>query len=268
MTLRAAFALLPTPEDEWEGRHSLGPCPEGAVTLSDLAAGGAALERLVALKQAQADGGDKMLGCAYLIGDLAWEVGNILSALWLAGWRLAGADPSAIAVTTRAVTWEHEGETGTSHVIDLTFDPAGLTGGGAGPQDLARVMEGLHRDVIAAMARLTGLGAAAQWRLVGDGLTGALVQRGQAMGQIEQALALGRAITADRGTRLHARQTEFVEVRHPKRPEIAEWFRLRGGCCRYYTAEGGEYCTTCVHRDRDDQIARLTDYLAETHAAG
>lgn len=266
MMLHAAFDRLPAPGDEWEGRHCLGPCPEGAVTLADLAAEEPALARLVALKQAQAKGGDARLGCAYLVGDLAWEVGNILAALWLAGWRVAGADSAAIAITTRAVTWEDEGETGTGQVFDLTLDPAGLTGGGVEPLDLARAMEGLHAGTIATLARLTGLGAAAQWRLVGDGLTGALIHRGQAMGQIETALALGRAITSNRSTRLYARQTEFVEVRHPRRLGISEWFRLRGGCCRYYTSAGGEYCTTCVHRDRDDQIARLATYLEEIHA--
>jgi hypothetical protein len=45
----------------------------------------------------------------------------------------------------------------------------------------------------------------------------------------------------------------------------SDWFLVRGGCCRYFTTAGAtrdDYCTSCVMRQRDDQIARYTDYLA------
>lgn len=264
MTPAAALARLPAPADDWEGRHILGLHPEGAVTLADLAQGGAALLRMVALKQAQADGGDAKLGCAYLIGDLGWEVGGLLAALWLAGWQVGRVDPAAVAIVPRALEWEEDGQSGVAQVLDLTLDPAGLTAGGAAPADLARAIEGLHAGPIAALTRLTGLGAVAQWRLVSDGVAGALIQSGKAMGCVEKAVDLARAVLGDTGTRLQSRNIEVVQVRHPHRPGISDWFRLRGGCCRYYTASGetGEYCTTCVHRDRDDQIARLAAFLA------
>lgn len=268
MTPAAAFARLPAPADDWEGRHSLGLRPEGAATLADLAGGGSVLERLVALKQAQTLGGDVRMGCAYLIGDLGWEVGGFLGSLWLAGWQVADVDPAAVAITSRALAWERDGEAGVAQVLDLTFDPAGLAAGGSGPADLARVIEGLHAGAIAALARQTGLGAVAQWRLVSDGVAGALVHQGRAMGCVDRAVDLARAVVGEAATRLQSRKVEIVQVHHPRRPDIADWFRLRGGCCRYYTASGeaGVYCTTCVHRNRDDQIARLADYLDRSHA--
>lgn len=268
MTLVAAFARLPPPADDWEGRHGPGPRPEGALSLADLAQDAAALARLVAVKQAQARGGDAKLGCAYLIGDLGWELGGLLSGLWLSGWRVMAADPAGVALSTRSVAWEEADESGVATVFDLTLDPGGLIGEGTQPDDLARAITALLAPVIAALTRLTGLGATAQWRLVGDGLAAALLHRGKALGCLDAALTLGRAILSERPSKLRSRQTDFIEIRLPHRPDVSDWFRLRGGCCRYYTAAGesGDYCTTCVLRDRDDQIARLAAWLDESTA--
>lgn len=267
-SLETVFAALPSPTEIWDGRHVLLRTHAGAVTLADMAAGGAELGRLVDLKKSQAKGGDERLGCAYLIGDLGWELGHVLAGLWLLGWRVSAADPAAIALTIRTVNWEEDGATGTSHVIDLSLDPAGLKAGGSLPLHLARVMEELLGGIVSALARRTKLGQAAQWRLVGDGLSAALVEMGRRTNRLDEALSVGRAILGDRTTRLRSPQTEFVHIRLAHRPDVSDWFRIRGGCCRYYTASGesGEYCTTCVLRDRDDQIARLTAWLDESTA--
>lgn len=270
MTLAAALARLPAPAHDLEGQV-LPALPPGAVTLAHLASCSSALSALVAAKRGQAKGGDDKLGCAYLIGEIGWMLGRLLGGLWLAGWHVQDAAPSAIALTLRPVAWEDDGTSGMAQVIDLHLDPAGLTCGGDNPRHLARAMVGLHQDLIAALVRCTGLGQAAQWRLVGDGLSGALLEQGKSLGQVPQALTLGRTILGDKTTKLHARQAAYVEIILPGETEAApprarDWFRLRGGCCRYYTSDDGEYCATCVLRDRDDQIARLVAQVAEASA--
>ena len=267
MTLAAALGRLPVPTDEWEGRVTLG-LPPGAVTLADLGAGGAPLAQLVAAKRSQVRGGDDKLGCAYLTGELGWQLGHLLGGLWLTGWHVAEINPAAIALTLRPVTWQDGDDSGTAQVLDLHLDPIGLTPGPDLPQHLAQAMVTVHQDVIAALLRSTGLAQAAQWRLVGDGLSGALLQQGKALGQLPQAIALGRAILGDKATKLHSRQTDFVEIILPGEtptapPRARDWFRLRGGCCRYYTSDAADYCSTCVLRNRDDQIGRLVAYVAE-----
>jgi hypothetical protein len=37
----------------------------------------------------------------------------------------------------------------------------------------------------------------------------------------------------------------------------SEVYLKRGGCCRYYTCEGGVYCATCILRPPEEQLAEL-----------
>jgi hypothetical protein len=171
MTLTEALAGLPPCESEWDGRVSLG-LPDAALTLDALAEGGTALDALVAAKRNGVKGGDDKLGCAYLTGELSWTLGKLLGGLWLTGWHVQYANPATIAITLRPVSWVENGDCRISQVIDLHIDPSGLTCGSDDPQHLARAMVDLHQGVITALSRSTGLGQAAQWRLVGTGFRG------------------------------------------------------------------------------------------------
>lgn len=253
----ASFAQLPTPVDEWGGRHVIG---RGGTTLAALAQG-QWLDTLVQQKQRQAMNGDARLGCAYLVAEIAWQLGTVFGGLWLTGWRVRTVDPAAVALTPRAVIWA-DAENGTAWVCDLSIDAVRCHSGGAEVSDFTAVIAGLMQDMVAALATLTGLGAAAQWRQIGDGVCGAILAQGKALGRMGEAVALANAIIADRTTRLGCKQAELVEIAVPNRIGATEWFLLRGGCCRYYTSDGGEYCSTCIHRSRDDRIARLEAFLA------
>lgn len=268
----AALALLPAPASDWDGRHAVAPLAPGALTFAALAGDAAALDAALEAQAQAVRGADDRLAAAYLIGALSWQAGMLLAGLWLAGFHLRRVDPAALAIATRMVAWDRDGETVHSPVLDLTLDPGGLAAGTDDAGLLARLMVDLHEALVPAIARRTGLGPPAQWRLVGDGITNALLDQGRALGCRDRAIAIGRAVVADRGTRLHSRQTEFVQITFPAGapPDSAracDWFVLRGGCCRYYTSTGGEYCTTCVLRDRESQIAQLQDYLGSTLAA-
>ncbi len=178
MTLEEAFARLPAPADDGEGRTGSAPsCRSG-----DAGPRGCGRPDARPARRAQAGTGAwrrRTAGCAYLIGDFGWELGLVLGGLWLQGWKVNAVDPRAVAVSLREAAWEEDGETGVSVVIDLTIDPADMEEGGGAPYDLARAMTALLSPVVAALARTTRLGAAAQWRLVWDGLAGALIRQGR-----------------------------------------------------------------------------------------
>ena len=79
-------------------------------------------------------------------------------------------------------------------------------------------------------------------------------------------MEIGRSLVGQRGSRLFSRQTGYVRVTAPENPApgepyLSEWFRMRGGCCRYYTLDGNDYCSTCVLRDAASRMSLLRDHL-------
>ena len=76
------------------------------------------------------------------------------------------------------------------------------------------------------------------------------------------------AIVHGAGAPLANKQTGFIEIvvrdeADPQQVLGCEWFRARGGCCRYYTTgkSAGEYCSTCVLRPAESRDKRLHDYV-------
>ena len=277
--LAAALARRPPPADpedaRWAPRMSLGPGPAGAVPFAALAAGGPALDEALRDVVHGEEAADDKLAAAYLMGHVGHALADLLAGLWLDGVALARVAPEAVALAPRWVAWEDdEGRERQSVVQDLALDAEAVepVPEGASPEAEAEAFqdafEALHAPLVERLRARSRLSRGALWRLVGDGLAAAMLEGGKRRGEAERAMALARAIVGRRGQPLHSRQTGFVLVTLPEGapPETAlaaEWFRARGGCCRYYTTPGGEYCTTCVLRAPESRDARLRDYLAE-----
>lgn len=263
----AVFDDLPRTRGSLSARVLLGTAPRGAVTLSSLT--GRTLDDWLAREVAGVEGADAKLAAAYLMGRISWSLAELLGGLALRGLCLTGLAPGTVALLPRQVAWEEDGESGISTAYDVVLDVAGVEGGlrQHDPRLLAETCAGLLTPLVAELFHASRLPKAALWRLAGDALSASLLAQGKATGCEEQAMAIAEAVLHQRGSPLFSRQTHFVRIEMPECAGTAEWFRARGGCCRYYTTRGGEYCTTCVLRDPESRNDRLRDYLRRKHVA-
>lgn len=197
-----------------------------------------------------ADGMDRRTQAAYLIGGLAWSV-----AIWMAAFELTGNKPiRRVAIRQERYWYRHE-----DFAHEYVRYPIAIEVGD-GPANHRETIEEMFAPLIAALMVTSGLSPGAQWRQVADNVANAFLWGGKVAGHKERGMELGSAIVAE--GRLHNGKTGYVEV---TAGDKRDHFLVRGGCCRYYlTKDGqGDYCTSCVLRGRDDQIARYTAYLAE-----
>ncbi|ROU02452.1 (2Fe-2S)-binding protein [Histidinibacterium lentulum] len=259
--LAASLARRPPTREAFTAGASFGVAPADALPLAEPERG--PLTDWLAAEVAEVTTPDDKLAAAYLMNSLSWAVPEPLAWVALDGVALPDIPPEAVAVTARREQWEEDGESGVAVAYDLVLDPALIrpAPGMETADALGALVAGLFAPLVAAVSRRSGLSRGALWRLVGDGLSATLLALGKEAGCEDRAMDMARAVLADRRTPLFSRQTGFVRIDLPERPEIAEWFRARGGCCRYYTAEGSEYCTTCVLRDKKSRDARLREHL-------
>ena len=131
-------------------------------------------------------------------------------------------------------------------------------GSGTSPVRAGALIEEAHAPLIARVREATRLSDAAQWRIIADGIASAFLYAGQHLEREAQGRKLGLEIVRDPTYRFFNGHTDYIEVE-------GRCFLKRGGCCRYYTADNAEYCTTCVLRRESDQVARLEKYLHEVH---
>ena len=101
------------------------------------------------------------------------------------------------------------------------------------------------------------LSIGAQWRLVADAIASACLAAGQLHNKSEQAIHLFGAMQKINGSKIANPQTCIIRLCQKNN----RYFVSRGGCCRYYTALGADYCAGCIHRSIDNQIERINALL-------
>ncbi|MCF2872031.1 hypothetical protein L0664_13230 [Octadecabacter sp. G9-8] len=244
---------------------SMGRCSAANLSLSDITDDCA--RRLMADVALSEPDGDAKLAAAYLIATVSWNVCEPLAGLALRGLWIVAAKQDAIALSERFVHWEQDREKGVSLTFDLTINETAVAFADVpAPREFAKVLEQLHAPLIETLHRVCGLSRSALWRLVSDSLASAFLEQGRAIDQAEIAIGRARRILRDRGSKLFNKQTNFEWISLPEAPDIGDWMRLRGGCCRYYTSgrSDAEYCTTCVLRSADSRRDRYRDHLRQT----
>ena len=207
------------------------------------------LEAWIDLQGISAEGMDSKTRAAYMIGGLAWTV-----CIWMAAFALTGNKPiRRVAFDTERYWWAE----GTPDAHEYVRYPISFEVG-EGEPNYRETIERIFEPIIAATMVTSGLSAGAQWRLVADNVASAFLYGGKSLGMTQRGMEIAAPIIAE--GRLNNGKTGFLEVHVG---EACDWFLVRGGCCRYYTTDGaaGEYCTSCVLRKRDDQVARYTKYL-------
>jgi len=110
------------------------------------------------------------------------------------------------------------------------------------------------------------LGKAALWRLLTDALAASYLNTGKRLGKTAQAMARATAIIEATGKPLanplwHFKEYSIDATASPTGRAIRDWFRVRGGCCRYDTLPDSDYCGTCVHLDEFERRTRFERHL-------
>lgn len=259
-SILAAAELAAGPRGEWASRVSLGPRAADAVPLGSV---DLVLDDWLATA-AECRAGDARRRAAFLMGRIAFAVTECLGGPALDGLWLAAIPGHAVALRPRRVDWEEDGETGTDIAFDLWIDATALEAG-SDASAFGAALETLLTPLVEGLHRRSRLARSALWREVADSLSASLLNQGKDAGRVEEAMAAATAVFRRKGLRFSNPQTGFLHVALPERPDISEWFRERGGCCRIYTLAGEDYCTTCVLRDRDSRTERLRDYLRTKH---
>ncbi|MBQ2260947.1 MAG: (2Fe-2S)-binding protein [Loktanella sp.] len=273
MTMHRAISV---PEAKAIYRAAFGPMgalPDTAMRLSDLQQDSDSCAIAIAEELRHEPGLDAK-GCgAYLVNRLAHEIGKVLAALDLSGHDLRALDPATTGFVTTLAKLVENGETYLYLETDVTIAPV-PAGPAADAAQAGLIYQALFDPVVTGVSMACKLGPAALWRLVTDGIAAGYLTLGTQAGEAPRAIARAEAILKRPGTRLFAKQLNFLDVTlpaadNPLGTDLTETFRERAGCCRYYTTprSDGEYCATCIHRkDRADRLRRAMLHRARLAA--
>jgi hypothetical protein len=181
---------------------------------------------------------------AFVMGGIAYNLSAVLAAYELTGEPLPGV--------TFGVAITH----GTARYRFAAGMPRGAS---AGAQ-----LESLMTPLVLRVATATRLGRAAQWRYIADCFASAFLTIGRHLGREPEARERALSLLRTKDLAIANPQTGYREVTVG---EVTQCFLKRGGCCRYYTADTGDYCKTCILRPDEEQVALLEAYLIESTTA-
>ncbi len=192
-------------------------------------------------------GTDNKSVAAYALSILAWRIGDILAGVYLIGARMPALSPADVSVAIFGRLGEPRDDI--DLLVHVSADSSGQSFDRAA---FTQTTLALFENIVSALHLRTGLSIQAFWRIVTDGIAGGFVAHARIDGNLARAKLEAAAILSS--PKLHNRQWQIAEVWADGR---REWFRLRGGCCRYYRMPGGRKCSACVLHSRPIQIEKL-----------
>ncbi len=222
---------------------------------------------------------DRKGQAAYAIGDVSHMLATAVVPLFVGFRMVPSLSLSALQIGFDARSIKHRDGLAVERLwrirlahADLETDDEGLADklGIEATPDLAGVLrrniETLLAPLVQALHRKSGLSCNALWRLVTDSFSQLFLDAGRRFGRVEGAKADALLVLKSSGSPLANRQMHYfdIELRSDDQPErllASVAFRARGGCCRYYTVEGGHLCATCVLQDPAERDEKLRQYL-------
>lgn len=112
------------------------------------------------------------------------------------------------------------------------------------------IVQNVLSPIVPQIKAATRLSDAAQWRIIADNVASGFLYVGKHLGCEARGVAIGKALVRDPAHRFFNGHTGYYEV-------DGQCFLKRGGCCRYYTADAGSYCATCILRPPEQHIDEI-----------
>ncbi len=172
---------------------------------------------------------------AYFIGGIAFYVAVTLAWSVLRDRPVPALTPEGFAITPNTGGW-------------LRYRAAADMP--AGGESVGRVIEASLAPLLPRIKAATGLGEPAQWRTIADNVASGFLYIGRHLGCEARGEALGLELVRDPEFRFFNGHTGFYHV-------DGQCFLKRGGCCRYFTADAGDYCATCILRPPAEHVGEL-----------
>jgi hypothetical protein len=236
-----------------EPRADVGPLEPGWTTSAALFANDAAIEDQIAYQASFFTRVDRKSAAAFLLSDYL-SMFCVTAVPPLVGHGLIpDFSPDRYAMQFYNRPFEHDGRTAVVRRAHVRFLSDAVSTAGK-PSDAAMFREAVEAHftpLLDVLNARTGLPRSAMWRLVADALAVAFLDAGRRYNCLDEAKATAMAVLKHPGSPLTNRQLHFFDVivrdeASPARVVASYTFRARGGCCRFYRAEGGSLCSTCV----------------------
>lgn len=255
--LEAQTAYMP------DVRADTGPLGAGWTTAEAFFSDKVALGEFLAFEQSLNEGTDLRTAAALLMTDYGYILAAAAVPLFTGFGLVPDLSPASVALSYYTTEEPHDGKmqrTRRAHVrfLEEIFRQGQLDDVADGERFRVEI-ERHFRPVIEAIHLRARLSRAALWRLAADAIAGRFLDSGRRFGTVEVARASAMRILKVPGSPLANRQLHYFDltVLDSHQQEFSYAFRQRGGCCRFYQVEGGEYCPTCVLKDpaeRDEEL--------------
>ncbi len=224
------------------------------------------IQQLLALQTQYESSMDIRTQAAYLTNGLGWQWLAIICWMDLRGLSLDDILSGKLSIRHTLEQGVYQGEPYVNIRYHFRLPEVFPAASARSAQPLGCDIVELMTPLLQSIKAQSGLSMGALWRLITDSITHCYLYIGGMLGQQNAAMARARDIVNATGKPLANPQWQYQHIAvpaevSPNGKPLAQWYRTRGGCCRYYTLPEGEYCSTCVHLSDVDQQQRLEDVL-------